>query len=71
MVEMITDQQIRRLYKLMQTEKTKAIAATKAVMDEKTARKYIKAGMLPSDLKKVREWRTRKQKLLNGKNNCR
>jgi Mu transposase, C-terminal domain len=60
MAEMVTDQQVRRLYKLMHTEKTRAIAAAKAGMDEKTARKYIKAGMLPSDLKKVRDWRTRK-----------
>lgn len=44
----------------MQTEKTKAIASAKAGMDEKTARKYIKSGKLPSDLKKVRYWRTRK-----------
>jgi transposase len=34
-------------------------AATKAGMDEKTARKYRKAGLLPSELKKPRDWRTR------------
>ena len=30
-----------------------------AGMDEKTARKYVKAGRLPSELKKTRTWRTR------------
>ena len=49
---MVTDQQVRRLLKLMQTEMTQAVAAAKSGMDEKTARKYIKAGWLPSELKK-------------------
>lgn len=57
---MVTDRQVRRLYKLIQTEKTRAIAAAKAGMDEKTARKYIKVGVLPSNLKKARDWRTRR-----------
>ena len=56
---MVTDQQVRRLFKLMQTEKTQAVAAVKSGMDEKTVRKYVKAGMLPSELKKGRTWRTR------------
>jgi len=56
---MVTDQQIRRLFKLMQTEKTQAVAAAKSGMDEKTARKYVKAGKLPSELKKRRTWKTR------------
>lgn len=43
----------------MQTEGTKAIAASKAGMDEKTARKYIRLGKLPSELKRRRTWRTR------------
>ncbi len=34
-------------------------AAAKAGMDEKTARKYRSAGLLPSELKKPRDWRTR------------
>lgn len=57
---MVTDNQIRRYFKLMQTEKSKAIAAMKAGMDEKTARKYEKSGRLPSELKKEHTWRTRK-----------
>ncbi len=56
---MVTDQQVRKLMKLTQTEKTKAIAAAKAGMDEKTARKYRRLGQLPSQLKKPRWWRTR------------
>lgn len=56
---MVTDQQVRRLFKLMQTEKTQAVAAAKSGMDEKTARKYLKTGRLPSELIKERTWRTR------------
>ena len=56
---MVTDQQVRRLYKLMQTEQTAAVAAAKSGMDEKTARKYLKTGKLPSELRKERTWRTR------------
>jgi hypothetical protein len=56
---MITDQQVRRLRKLMHTEKTKAAAADKAGMDEKTARKYMRTGKLPSEVVKEHTWRTR------------
>jgi hypothetical protein len=56
----VTDQQVRRLRKLMQTEKTKAAAADKAGMDEKTARKYLRTGKLPSEMEKEHTWRTRK-----------
>lgn len=57
---MITDQQVRRLKMLIQTEKTKAIAALKSGMDKKTARKYLKNGKLPSQCQKEHDWRTRK-----------
>ena len=57
---MVTDQQVRRLFKLMQTEKNFGIAAAKAGMDEKTARKYRRLGKLPSELKRQHTWRTRK-----------
>ena len=43
----------------MQTEETLAVAAAKSGMDEKTARKYLKTGRLPTELKKERTWRTR------------
>lgn len=56
---MVTDVQVRRLMKLIQTEQTLAVAATKAGMDEKTARKYRDAGRLPSQIKAEHTWRTR------------
>jgi hypothetical protein len=57
---MVTDQQVRRLFKLVQTEQNFGIAAIKAGMDEKTARKYRMLGKLPSELAKRQTWRTRK-----------
>lgn len=56
---MITDQQVRRLRVLIHTEKTQAMAAAKAGMDEKTARKDLKSRQLPSQSKKDHTWRTR------------
>ncbi len=56
---MVTDQQVRRLFKLVHTERSFGIAAAKSGMDEKTARKYLKLGHLPSELKKPHNWRTR------------
>jgi len=56
---MVTDQQVRRLFKMAQTEKNFGIAASKAGMDEKTARKYCKNCKLPSELEKHHTWRTR------------
>lgn len=35
------------------------LAALKAGMDRKTARKYIAAGTLPSEMRTPRDWRTR------------
>jgi response regulator of citrate/malate metabolism len=40
---MVTDQQVRKLFKLSNTEKTQEVAASKAGMDVKTARKYLPA----------------------------
>jgi hypothetical protein len=57
---MVTDQQIRRLFKLSNTEKTQELAASKAGLDVKTARKYLRARRLPSEMKTERHWRTRK-----------
>ncbi len=56
---MVTDQQVRRLMKLTQSEATVAQAAAKAGMDEKTARKYRRVKQLPSQIRKPHEWRTR------------
>ena len=57
---MVTDNQVRRLMRLVQTEKTKALASAKAGMDPKTGRKYLRSGRLPSQLRKEHTWRTRK-----------
>jgi hypothetical protein len=44
---------------------TQLIASTKAGMTAKTARKYLSTGKSPSELKKVRKYRTRKDPFLN------
>lgn len=44
---------------LLQTEKTLALAAAKAGMDEKTARKYRRTEQLPSQMRPERTWCTR------------
>jgi hypothetical protein len=56
---MVTDEQVRRLRKLSNTEKDQAIAASKAGMDPTTARRYLGLERLPSELKRERHWRTR------------
>jgi len=55
----VTDQQVRLLMKLSKTEKTLSLAAAKAGMEEKTARKYRQLGRLPSEVKVGHTWRTR------------
>lgn len=57
---MVTDNQVRRLIKLINKEKTLTMAAAKAGMDEKTARKYKNLGKLPSEVRPDHNWRTRK-----------
>src|SRR5580658_2200977 len=56
---MVTDEQVRRLRKLSNTERNQEIAAAKAGMDPTTARRYLGLERLPSELKKERPWRTR------------
>jgi Mu transposase, C-terminal domain len=56
---LVTDKQVRRLFALAKTEQSQEIAAAKAGMDAKTARKYLRLGCVPSELPKVRRWRTR------------
>ena len=56
---MVTDKQIRRLYQLIEKEKSLSMAASKAGIDEKTARKYLRSGKLPSESRPVHHWRTR------------
>jgi hypothetical protein len=55
----VTDAQVRRLKRLSKTEESQEIAAAKAGMDAKTARKYLRMGQLPSESKMDRNWRTR------------
>ena len=62
---MVTDQQVRLLMRLSKTEKTLSIAATKAGMDEKTARKYRGLKRLPSKVQVEHTWRTRKDPFAN------
>ena len=57
---MVTDQQVRKLMKLIQSEETLTIAAAKSGMDEKTARKYRRMGQLPSQSQQVHSWKTRR-----------
>ena len=56
---MVSDRQVKRVIALMNTQKTKELAADKAGMDAKTARKYIRLGKMPSEVLPVRNWRTR------------
>jgi len=56
---MVTDEQVRRLRKLSNTEKNREVAASKAGMDPTTARRYLGLERLPSELQKERDWRTR------------
>ncbi len=56
---MVTDAQVRRLKRLSKTEGTQELAAAKAGMDVKTARKYQADGKLPSENQTERTWRTR------------
>ncbi len=56
---MVTDTQVRRLKRLSNTTATQEMAAAKADMDIKTARKYLASGKLPSEQRAERNWRTR------------
>ena len=56
---MVTDLQVRRLFRMIRDEQTLSLASAKAGMDEKTARRYRRSGRLPSELKAAHTWRTR------------
>ena len=56
---MVTDSQVRLLMKLIKEESSFTVAAAKAGMDEKTARKYRDLGELPSQVRAPHTWRTR------------
>lgn len=56
---MLTDEQVRLLMKHRQTSKTLEQAAAKEDMSVTTARKYLREGKLPSQMKVEHAWRTR------------
>lgn len=56
---MIADKQVRLLMKHVETEENLSLAAAKAGMCEKTARKYRRSGKLPSESQAPHNWRTR------------
>lgn len=57
---MTTDEQVRRLMSLIKKGLPLSTAAAKAGMSEPTARKYRRAGKLPTALIAVHTWRTRR-----------
>lgn len=56
---MVNDYQVRKLMKLINDGNSLTVAAAKSGLSEPTARKYIRAGRLPSQLKSPRTYRTR------------
>lgn len=56
---MVTDQQVRRLMTLLKEGNPLIQAAVRAGMSEPTARKYSRAGLMPSAVKMPHTWRTR------------
>ena len=55
----VTDQQVRQLREEMTKLGCVEIAALRVGMHRNTARKYLKMGQFPSDLKRPRTWDTR------------
>jgi hypothetical protein len=55
----VSDAQVRKLMEEMSKHGRIGVAAMKADMDPKTARKYVTAGKLPSEMRAPRDWRTR------------
>jgi len=56
---MVTDKQVKKLFKLRGTGMTKTEMSDKTNMDVKTARKYLDSGKLPGQIKPEHNWRTR------------
>ncbi|HEY5553167.1 MAG TPA: IS21 family transposase [Opitutaceae bacterium] len=54
-----TDAQVRKLMEEMTKHGRVGLAAMRAGVDRKTARKYAQGGKLPSELVEARDWRTR------------
>jgi hypothetical protein len=64
----VSDLQVRKLMEEMTKHDEIGRAAMKADMDRKTARKYIAAGMLPSEMRTPRDWRTREDPFAEHRN---
>ena len=58
-MRLVSDAQVRRLMEEMSKDGQIGRAAMKADMDRKTARRYVTAARLPSEMKQPRTWRTR------------
>ena len=56
---MVSDQQVKRLWRQAGQTLTLEIASAKAGMDPKTARKYLRDRRLPSEMRQKHTWRTR------------
>ena len=56
---MVTDAQVRKLFREMTMKNNVTKAALRADMDRTTASRYIGLGKLPSELRNPRSWRTR------------
>ena len=56
---MVSDQQVKRLWRLAGQKLSLEMAAAKAGMDPKTARKYLRDRRLPSEMRQKHTWRTR------------
>lgn len=62
---MVTDAQVKGLFKYMSEDTPLYISAQKSGMCENTARKYATAQRFPSDLKASHSWRTRPDSFLD------
>jgi len=60
-----TDAQVEGLFKRMSEGKPLYVSAQKSGMCEKTARKYFSSNRFPSDLKRDRDWATRRDPFSN------
>lgn len=56
---MVTDRQVRKLFKELTFGETLAVAAARAGMHRETARRYRGLGKLPSEVAQSHTWRTR------------
>jgi hypothetical protein len=64
----VSDHQVRKLMEEMTKHGEIGRAAMKAGMDRKTARKYIDAAKLPSEMRAPRDWRTREDPFAEHRN---